>query len=119
MAQETPEQTIARLTAELEAKQRLVDDQNTIITEQSEVIANAEAAQTQAEVIIVSYEQKQYRVLAKQFNINGKVVKAAELAQDKESLKYLVEKKSGLLQLVEKAPAKAKAKAAAGTETEA
>ncbi|OWP62894.1 hypothetical protein CDA63_11795 [Hymenobacter amundsenii] len=73
-----------------------------IITGQAEQLANVEAAQTQADVIVVTYEKQQYRVLGKKFRIKNVEVKAEELGKNKEALKFLVESKSGLLVPIEK-----------------
>lgn len=89
-------QANAELNGELSAA-------GTIIAGQAEQLANAETAQAEAAVVIVTHEQKQYRVLGKQFNVKGEVIKAEDLGKNKEALKHLVDTKSGLLHLVVKA----------------
>ncbi|WP_400194062.1 hypothetical protein [Hymenobacter sp. B81] len=105
-----PEPTIESLTADnarltqenTQLREELAAAQ-VVIAEQGEALANAEAAQAVDKVIIVTYDGKQYRVLGKQFNIKGELVKAEELGKNKEALQHLVDTKSGLLQPVAKA----------------
>ena len=103
MANETLEQKIARLEAENAKYQQELTDTQGIVAEQAEALANAEASKTEGAAIIVTYEKQQYRVIGKQFTIKGALVKAEELSTNKEAVKHLVETKSGLLQLIEKA----------------
>ena len=95
----TPEQQIAELKAQLAAKDE-------IITGQAEQLQVSEVAASEGRPV-VSHNKQHYRVLAPQFDVEGTTIKASELKDKPELIKTLVEKKSGLLQLITKAEAKA------------
>ncbi|WP_375435081.1 hypothetical protein [uncultured Hymenobacter sp.] len=99
----TPEQIIADLQAELAASKQ-------IISGQAEQLQAAEAGAAEGRPV-VTHDKKHYRVLVKQFYFNGVEIKAAELKDKTDLVKELVEKESGVLQLITKAEADAEVKA--------
>ncbi|MBC6698885.1 hypothetical protein [Hymenobacter sp. BT190] len=101
--EQTRQPTIESLTAENVRLQGELELAQGIIAGQAEQIANSETAQQQGTAVIVTHEQKQYRVLGKQFTVKGELIKAEDLGKNKEAVKHLIETKSGLLQLVPKA----------------
>ncbi|MBO0360671.1 hypothetical protein J0X19_22110 [Hymenobacter sp. BT186] len=102
-ANETPEQKIARLEAEIAAK-------DTIIVGQAEQLQAAEAGAAEGRPV-VTHDSKHYRVLAKQFDYKGVTIKGTELKEQADVIKYLVESESGVLQLITKEEASAEAQA--------
>ncbi|RSK44701.1 hypothetical protein [Hymenobacter perfusus] len=101
--EETRQPTVESLTAENVRLQGELDVAQAVIAGQAEQLANVETAQKQGDVVVVSYEKQQYRVLAKKFSIKGEEIKAEELGKNKAALKFLVESKSGLLVPIVKA----------------
>ena len=101
--EETRKPTVESLTAENVRLQGELDVAQGIIAGQAEQLANSETAHKQGNVVIVSHDKQQYRVLAKEFQVKGQKIKAEELGKNKEALAYLVESKSGLLVPVVKA----------------
>lgn len=93
----TRQPTIESLTAENVRLQGELDVAQAVIAGQAEQLANVETAQQQGNVIVVTYDKQQYRVLAKKFAIKGEEITAEQLGKNKEALKHLVESKSGLL----------------------
>lgn len=101
--EETRQPTIESLTAENVRLQGELDVAQAIIAGQAEQLANSETAQQQGNVVVVTYDKQQYRVLGKKFTIKGAALTAEELGKNKEALKFLVESKSGLLVPIAKA----------------
>ncbi|GAA3953954.1 hypothetical protein [Hymenobacter algoricola] len=95
----------ATLTAENKQLKADAKASEGIIAGQAKKLANIEAAQGEDAPIVVTHEDNQYRVLGKQFNIKGAIVKASELGENEEAVKHLVVTQSDLLQLVVKANA--------------
>ena len=103
----TPEQQIEALKTKLAEQQAVAAAEaaakDAIIEGQAEKLKEAEA-QGQEGRLVITHERKQYRVLAKQFDLgNGETVQAEELKTNKELVADLLKRKSGLLQLVEAA----------------
>lgn len=101
--EETRQPTIESLTADNVRLQGELDVAQGIIAGQAEQLANSETAQKQGNVIVVTYDKQQYRVLGRKFTVKGQEIKAEQLGKNKEALKYLVESKSGLLVPIVKA----------------
>ncbi|WP_022821898.1 hypothetical protein [Hymenobacter norwichensis] len=99
MAQETPEQIIARLEAENAKLKQENTEAGEAIGELNEKLANAEAVAP--EKVIVTHEKVQYQVLAPKFQHKGQVIEAKDLQGNKEVLAELVKAESGLLAKVE------------------
>ncbi|MCA8830539.1 hypothetical protein [Hymenobacter pini] len=112
MAKETnkPENrqpTIESLTAENIRLQGELNAANIVIAGQAAALKKAEAVAGASDAIVVTHEEKQYRVLGKKFKVKGQEVKAEELEQNPEAIKHLVDSKSGLLVLITKEAASA------------
>ncbi|OUJ68827.1 hypothetical protein [Hymenobacter crusticola] len=91
----------AALKAENTSLGEDLDKAESLINEQTKKLANAEAAKDENSPLVVTHEDVQYRVLAKQVKIGNKVVKADELAASPELLAQLIASGSGLLQEIE------------------
>ncbi|WBO86258.1 hypothetical protein [Hymenobacter yonginensis] len=104
---ETRQPTIESLTTENTRLQGELDAANIVIAGQAAALKKAETAAAASDAIVVTHEDKQYRVLGKQFRIKGELVKAEELEKNPEALKLLVDSKSGLLVLITKEEAAA------------
>lgn len=103
--EETRKPTIESLTAENARLQGELEASQGIVAGLTEQLANVETSQKQSDVVVVTYEKQQYRVLAKKFQVKGQEVEAKDLGKNKEALQHLVESKSGLLVLIVKAEA--------------
>ncbi|WBA42973.1 hypothetical protein [Hymenobacter canadensis] len=101
--EETRQPTIESLTADNVRLQGELELAQSIIAGQAEQLANSETAQQQGNVIVVSYDKQQYRVLGRKFSIKGEEITAEALGKNKAALKHLVESKSGLLVPIGKA----------------
>lgn len=93
-APKTTEQIIEELKAQLAA-------QNEIIEGQSEQLQAAEAGAAEGRPV-VTHDKQLYRVVAKQFDIDGTTIKASELKDKPELIEKLVDAKSGVLVAVSK-----------------
>jgi hypothetical protein len=87
-----------------------------IISDLQEELANAQAGQAISETVVVTHTtedgtKEQYKVLAPKFQHKHVAYAAADLKKNAPLVKELVEAKSGVLQKLEKAPAKSKAPA--------
>lgn len=89
------------LEGELATSTELVSDLNTRLD-------NATVSAELSQVIVVTHEQKKYRVIGAKFKHKGTEYAAADLSKHADVVAALVESGSELLQLV---PAKAKANA--------
>lgn len=92
--EKTPEQLIAELQATVAA-------QSTIIAGQAEQLQASEAQGTEGRPV-VTYHKQHYRVLAKQFDVEGTTIQALELKGKPDLVKKLVDAKSGVLLLLTK-----------------
>lgn len=93
----SPEEEIAKLKAEIAKKDQALEKSKELIKEQSERLATKEI-QAASKDPVVMINKKHYRFLGKgNLTINGKVFPAEKVKEDQETLKYLIEIKSGLL----------------------
>lgn len=101
MAKElTPEQKIEALEKQLAQVQSESQAKDAIIEGQSEQLAAAEI-QGAGSLPVLTHDKKRYQVLAGQFTVEGKLVKAEDLKTDKSLVETLVKAGSGILQLLE------------------
>ena len=96
----SPEQQIEALKNELAAQKAESEAKDAIIEGQAEQLAAAEI-QGAGSLPVLTHEKKRYQVLAGQFLVEGKLVKAEDLKTDKTLVEKLVTSGSGILQLLE------------------
>lgn len=96
----TPEQRIEALEKQLAAQLAESEAKDAIIEGQAEQLAAAEI-QGAGSLPVLTHDKKRYQVLAGQFLVEGKLVKAEDLKTDKTLVETLVTSGSGILQLLE------------------
>ncbi|WP_276496711.1 hypothetical protein [Pontibacter litorisediminis] len=101
----TPEQKrIAELEAQLKKEQEEKKELEELNTQQAEALSLADAQKGKALPVVQDSKKKKYQVLAAKFQHPqdaDKEVKATDLLKDPKLVDLLVEKKSGLVKLVE------------------
>ena len=111
MAKElTPEQKIEALEKQLTELQSVKSQyeeakaeseaKDAIIEGQAEQLAAAEI-QGAGSLPVLTHDKQRYQVLAGQFTVEGKLVKADDLKTDKSLVESLLKSGSGILQLIE------------------
>ena len=101
MAKElTAEQQVEALKNELAAQKAESEAKDAIIEGQAEQLAAAEI-QGAGSLPVLTHDKQRYQVLAGQFTVEGKLVKADDLKTDKSLVESLLKSGSGILQLIE------------------
>ncbi|MDX5511364.1 MAG: hypothetical protein LPK01_04015 [Hymenobacteraceae bacterium] len=97
----TPEQELEQLRKEKAAWDKERAEQEKLIQEQNERLDLAEAQKGKS-LPVISHKKQKYQVLAAKFKIGNEEYKAEELqkADNSKLIDTLIEKKSGLLQLI-------------------
>ncbi|GAB3334291.1 hypothetical protein GCM10027511_43150 [Hymenobacter humi] len=96
----TPEQKIEQLEKQLAAITAESEAKDAIIEGQTEQLAAAEI-QGAGSLPVLTHDKKRYQVLAGQFTVEGKLVKAEDLKTDKSLVESLLKSGSGILVLLE------------------
>lgn len=96
----TPEQKIAALEKQLAETLEESRAKDSIIETQDEQLKAAEI-QGAGSLPVLTHDKKRYQVLAGQFTVEGKLVKAEDLKTDKSLVESLLTSGSGILQLIE------------------
>ncbi|WP_310395718.1 hypothetical protein [Hymenobacter sp.] len=107
MAEDTKEATAAELKKQVTSlKQELADTKeelataNGIIQEVTQRLENADAIQAESATHVLTFEKKQYRVLAARLQHKGTKYEAKDLSKHPEVLKDLIGDGKGLVQLI-------------------
>lgn len=100
MENETLEQKVARLEAEnTAANEKYAALENESKTEIERLSQEVDSAKSDAanNILSVKVGSQKYQVLGKKFNVGGKEIAVEDLIKDKDALKSLIEKESGIL----------------------